>query len=50
VPLTEMFGYSTTLRSLTQGRATFSMEFRHYAEVPASIADAVIHAHRGQEP
>ncbi|MEO6354708.1 MAG: elongation factor G [Burkholderiaceae bacterium] len=47
VPLTEMFGYATALRSLTQGRATFSMEFRHYAEVPAGIAEAVIHAHRG---
>ena len=38
VPLAEMFGYATDLRSMTQGRATFSMEFSHYAEVPSSIA------------
>jgi elongation factor G len=38
VPLAAMFGYATDLRSMTQGRATFSMEFSHYAEVPASIA------------
>jgi elongation factor G len=44
VPLAEMFGYSTTLRSLTQGRATYSMEFRHYAEAPAAVADAIINA------
>ncbi|WP_189457992.1 elongation factor G [Cognatilysobacter bugurensis] len=42
VPLGEMFGYATTIRSLTQGRATFTMEFDHYAEAPNSIADAVI--------
>ncbi|MEA3121654.1 MAG: elongation factor, partial [Paraburkholderia sp.] len=42
VPLAEMFGYSTSLRSLTQGRATYTMEFKHYAEAPAQIADAVI--------
>ena len=42
VPLAEMFGYSTTLRSLSQGRATYSMEFRKYQEAPANIADAVI--------
>lgn len=41
VPLSEMFGYSTQLRSLTQGRATYSMEFEKYAEAPAQIADAV---------
>src|SRR5213078_786021 len=39
VPLAEMFGYSTTLRSLTQGRATYTMEFKHYAEAPKSVAD-----------
>ncbi|MCK9539149.1 elongation factor G [Dokdonella sp.] len=42
VPLGEMFGYATSLRSQTQGRATFTMEFDHYAEAPTSIADAVI--------
>jgi elongation factor G len=44
VPLAEMFGYSTTLRSLTQGRATYTMEFKHYAEAPRSVAEAVINA------
>jgi elongation factor G len=44
VPLAEMFGYSTTLRSLTQGRATYSMEFKHYSEAPKNVADAVISA------
>ncbi|MCM8596394.1 elongation factor G [Accumulibacter sp.] len=42
VPLAEMFGYSTTLRSLTQGRATYSMEFKHYVEAPKNVAEAVI--------
>ncbi len=42
VPLAEMFGYSTTLRSLTQGRATYSMEFKKYQDAPSSVADAVI--------
>jgi elongation factor G len=42
VPLNEMFGYSTTLRSLTQGRATYTMEFKHYAEAPKSVADSII--------
>jgi elongation factor G len=44
VPLAEMFGYSTTLRSLTQGRATYTMEFRHYSEAPREVAEAVINA------
>jgi elongation factor G len=44
VPLGEMFGYSTTLRSLTQGRATYTMEFKHYAEAPKNVAEAVISA------
>jgi elongation factor G len=42
VPLAEMFGYSTTLRSLTQGRATYSMEFKHYSEAPKNVAEAII--------
>jgi elongation factor G len=42
VPLAEMFGYSTTLRSLTQGRATYTMEFKHYTEAPKQVADAII--------
>jgi len=44
VPLAEMFGYATTLRSLTQGRATYTMEFKHYSEAPKNVADAVISA------
>jgi elongation factor G len=47
VPLSEMFGYSTALRSATQGRATYSMEFDKYAEAPDSVADAIINARRG---
>jgi elongation factor G len=42
VPLAAMFGYATTLRSLSQGRATYSMEFKHYAEAPKNVADAII--------
>ena len=42
VPLAEMFGYSTSLRSATQGRATYTMEFKHYAEAPKSVAEAII--------
>ncbi len=42
VPLSEMFGYSTTVRSLSQGRATYSMEFKHYADAPRNVADAII--------
>ncbi len=44
VPLAEMFGYATNLRSLTQGRATYTMEFKHYAEAPKNVADEVIAA------
>jgi elongation factor G len=44
VPLSEMFGYSTSLRSLTQGRATYTMEFKHYAETPKNVADAIVNA------
>jgi len=42
LPLGEMFGYATSLRSMSQGRATFTMEFDHYAEAPANIAEAVV--------
>jgi elongation factor G len=42
VPLSEMFGYATTVRSMSQGRATFTMEFSKYAEVPPNIADSII--------
>jgi elongation factor G len=42
VPLSEMFGYSTTLRSMSQGRATYSMEFKHYSEAPKNVAEAII--------
>jgi elongation factor G len=41
VPLAEMFGYSTSLRSLTQGRATYTMEFKHYAEAPTHVVEAI---------
>jgi elongation factor G len=44
VPLSEMFGYSTSLRSATQGRATYTMEFKHYSEAPKNVADAIITA------
>jgi len=47
VPLSTMFGYATDLRSMTQGRATFTMQFKHYAEVPASIADEIVAKVRG---
>jgi len=49
VPLAEMFGYSTTLRSLSQGRATYSMEFKHYAEAPKQISEAIINKYTGKE-
>ncbi|NBW61197.1 MAG: elongation factor G [Methylophilaceae bacterium] len=42
VPLSEMFGYATTVRSLSQGRASYTMEFKHYAEAPRNVADAVM--------
>ncbi len=42
VPLSEMFGYSTQLRSMSQGRAVYSMQFSHYANAPKSVADPII--------
>jgi len=42
VPLSEMFGYATTVRSMSQGRATFTMEFAKYMEVPSNIAETII--------
>ena len=44
VPLSEMFGYSTSLRSATQGRATYSMEFKHYSEAPRNASEAIMAA------
>jgi len=49
VPLSEMFGYATDLRSSTQGRATYTMQFIHYAEVPASIATEIVARFRGDK-
>ncbi len=49
VPLAQMFGYSTTMRSLSQGRATYTMEFKHYAEAPKNIAEAVINKYTGKD-
>jgi elongation factor G len=49
VPLAQMFGYATDLRSRTQGRATFTMHFSHYAEVPAALAEEVIKKARGEK-
>jgi elongation factor G len=47
VPLAEMFGYSTDLRSMTQGRGTYTMVFDHYEEVPGNIADEIIKQRQG---
>jgi elongation factor G len=49
VPLAAMFGYSTTMRSLSQGRATYTMEFKHYAEAPKAIAEAVVNKYTGKD-
>ncbi len=49
VPLAQMFGYATDLRSRTQGRATFTMHFSHYAELPTALAEEVIKKHRGEK-
>jgi elongation factor G len=50
VPLAEMFGYSTDLRSKTQGRATYTMQFAHYAQVPNSIAETIVAKAKGTAP
>jgi elongation factor G len=47
VPLAEMFGYATDIRSKTQGRGIFSMEFSHYGEVPRNVAEAIISKNSG---
>lgn len=49
VPLSEMFGYATSMRSMTQGRAIYNMEFSHYAEVPKSISELIIEKFKGKE-
>ncbi len=49
VPLSEMFGYATTLRSMTQGRAIYSMQFAHYDEAPKSIQEQIIEKVKGKE-
>ena len=46
VPLSEMFGYSNSLRTVTQGRASFSMHFEHYEAVPAGLAEAIVKKRR----
>jgi elongation factor G len=49
VPLSEMFGYSTVLRSMTQGRAIYTMELSHYDETPRSVSDQIVEKVRGKE-
>lgn len=49
VPLSEMFGYATTMRSMTQGRAIYSMQFSHYDEAPKSVSDQIIEKVKGKE-
>jgi elongation factor G len=48
VPLSQMFGYVTTLRTITSGRATSTMEFSHYSEAPRNVADEVIAKAKGK--
>jgi len=50
VPLSDMFGYATALRSITQGRAIYTMEFNHYDVIPQSIADEIIENVVGKKP
>ena len=49
VPLAEMFGYATVVRSMTQGRALYTMQFSHYEQVPKSISDQIIEKVKGKE-
>ena len=49
VPLSDMFGYATQVRSMTQGRAIYTMQFAHYYEVPRSVSDQIIEKVRGKE-
>jgi len=49
VPLSEMFGYATNLRSMTQGRALYTMQFSHYDEVPKIISETIIETVRGKQ-
>jgi len=49
VALSEMFGYATSMRSMTQGRAIYNMEFSHYEEVPKSISEQIIEKYKGKE-
>jgi elongation factor G len=50
VPLSEMFGYATDMRSKTQGRATYTMEFSHYEKAPKSVEDEIIAKAAGKKP
>jgi elongation factor G len=47
IPLSELFGYTTTIRSMTQGRATPNIEFSHYAEVPRNVAEEIVKKRNG---
>ena len=49
VPLSEMFGYATTMRSMTQGRAIYTMQFSHYDEAPKSVSEQIIEKVKGKE-
>jgi elongation factor G len=49
VPLSEMFGYATAMRSMTQGRALYTMQFSHYDEVPRSISEQIIEKVKGKD-
>ncbi len=50
VPLSEMFGYATDMRSKTQGRATYTMEFSHYEKAPKSVEDEIVAKAQGKKP